>query len=83
MCLAPLFYTKTVEDRGIICSPKARRKCLFAALQGLNQSLLDSFQSIEFFFFLIKDERMFLANNKFVKKNVVLRKQLAELNPTW
>lgn len=48
MCVAPFFYTETVEDRGVICSPKACRKYLFAALQGLNQSLLDSLQSIEF-----------------------------------
>jgi len=77
MCLASFFYIEIVEDRGVICSPKACRKCLFAALQGLNQSLLDSFQSIEFwvcfvcfllFFFFFKAGRMFLANNKSVQK---------------
>lgn len=55
-CLAPFFYRETVENQGTVCFPKACGKCLFAALQGLNQSLLASFQSIEFLFiyFLLK-----------------------------
>lgn len=72
MCSASFFYTETVEDRRVICSPKACRKylfiCCFTRPEPKPTRLFPVHWILFGFFIFIKAGRMFLANNEFVKK---------------